>query len=198
MYSQGSPCLWLVTADWVYLSICELMIQQVTILTAADADALIAEQGEKVVIPDTYTSIERDAFYVNPLLNNNNGGLTSVTIPNSITAIGDYAFAGNHLTSVSIPSSGVDIGTAAFDTVLDGTKARQFLSDQGRDLTIPNIYTTIGQSAFDFEELSSVDLGDGVTVIENGAFYTPFTRDRWVHLHCDPGCWTGWTAYITP
>lgn len=33
---------------------------------------------------------------------------------------------------------------------------------------------------------------------ENGAFYTPFTNERWVHLHCDPGCWTGWTAYITP
>ena len=41
-------------------------------------------------------------------------GLTSVTIPNSVTSIGDYAFAETGLTSVTIPNSVTSIGNAAF------------------------------------------------------------------------------------
>jgi hypothetical protein len=42
------------------------------------------------------------------------GKITSVTIPNGITSIGDYAFVNNLLTSVTIPSSVTRIGTWAF------------------------------------------------------------------------------------
>ena len=41
-------------------------------------------------------------------------GITSVTIPNSVTSIGNSAFFDNHLTSVTIPTSVTSIGKGAF------------------------------------------------------------------------------------
>ena len=55
------------------------------------------------------TSIGGGAFYECT-------GLTSVTIPGSVTSIGDYAFSGcSSLTSVTIPNSVTSIGHNAFD-----------------------------------------------------------------------------------
>jgi hypothetical protein len=52
--------------------------------------------------------------------------ITSVTIPDSVTSIGDFAFTGSHLTSVTLPASVTEIGEQAFDeryfSGLDGAK----------------------------------------------------------------------------
>ena len=61
-----------------------------------------------VTIPNSVTSIGGSAFY-------GCSGLTSVTIPNSVTSIGDYAFLNcSGLTSVTIPNSVTSIGRSAF------------------------------------------------------------------------------------
>ena len=61
-----------------------------------------------VTIPASVTSIGDYAFY-------GCTGLTSVTIPASVTSIGDYAFYGcTGLTSVTIPASVTSIGYCAF------------------------------------------------------------------------------------
>ena len=64
--------------------------------------------------------------------------LTSVTIPNSVTYIGDYAFWNcESLTSVTIPNSVTSIGGWAFNGCYSLTS-----------VTIPNSVTSIGNYAF--------------------------------------------------
>jgi hypothetical protein len=88
--------------------------------------------------------------------------LTSVTIPGSVTSIGDYAFYGcASLTSVTIPSSITSIGDFAFANDISLTNA-----------TIPNGVTNIGEFEFEGDSsLTSVTIPNGVTNIGYEAFY---------------------------
>ena len=64
---------------------------------------------KKIVIEDGVTSIGNSAF-------SNCRSLTSITIPNSVTSIEDYAFENCSLTNITIPDSVTSIGTSAFDS----------------------------------------------------------------------------------
>jgi len=86
---------------------------------------------------------------------------TSVTIPNSVTSIGEYAFWGcKSLTSVTIPNSVTSIGEDAFNG------CSGLIS-----VTIPNSVTSIGIRAFyDCSGLTSIIIPNSVTSIGGGAF----------------------------
>ena len=88
-------------------------------------------------------------------------GLTGVTIGNSVTSIGEYAFSGcSGLTGVTIPNSVMRIGGAAFQGCSGLTK-----------VTIPNSVTSIGGLAFSgCSGLTELTIGNSVTSISNFAF----------------------------
>ena len=89
--------------------------------------------------------------------------LPSITIPNSVTEIGAGVFKGcTSLTSVTIPDGVTKIGEDAFR----GCKSLNFV-------TIPNSVTEIEGSAFaGCESLTSVTIPNNVTEIKRGAFHS--------------------------
>lgn len=92
----------------------------------------------------------------------NCAGLTSVTIPNSVTTIGSSAFENcTGLTSFDIPNGVITIETAAFRGCTNLTS-----------VVIPNSVTTIGGSVFSgCIALSSVTFPDSVTQMDGEVFY---------------------------
>ena len=107
-----------------------------------------------VTIPDSVTSIERGTFQ-------DCAGLTSVTIPDSVTSIGSSAFRGcTRLASVTIPDSVTSIGSYAFSGCTGLTS-----------VTIPDSVTSIGSAAFyGCTGLTTVTIPDSVTSIGYYAF----------------------------
>ena len=107
-----------------------------------------------------------------------------VTIPSSVTAIGDHAFEGcSSVTSVTIPNSVTSIGVCAFAycsgltaiTIPNGVtaiKTGTFESCNSlTSVTIPNSVTSIGNDAFiGCKSLTAITIPASVTSIGNSAF----------------------------
>ncbi len=121
-----------------------------------------------ITIPSGFISIGDYAFW-------NCTGLTSITIQNGVTSIGTGAFWNcTGLTSITIPSSVTSIGVNVFynctgltDITVDSNNS-SFCSESGvlfnKDKTTL-IYYPLGKND------SSYTIPDGVTVIEQYAFY---------------------------
>ena len=107
-----------------------------------------------VSISNSVTSIGDGAFY-------NCSSLISVTIPNSVTSIGGWAFSScSSLTSITIPNSVTSIGDHAF-----------YNCSSLASLSIGNSVTSIGDNAFrDCSSLASLSIGNSVTSIGREAF----------------------------
>ncbi|RGM22254.1 hypothetical protein DXC23_04185 [Eubacterium sp. OM08-24] len=108
-----------------------------------------------ITIPDSVTSIGNDAF-------GDCENLTDITIPDSVTSIGEGAFRNcKSLTSITIPCSVTSIG----DYTFYGCKSLT-------SITIPCSVTSIGYKAFCFcENLTNITIPDSVTSIGDDAFY---------------------------
>ena len=127
------------------------------VFSNSDRDTLNAYigVGGAVTIPFSVTTIGNSAFY-------GCSGLTSITIPNSVTSIGYRAFCYcSSLTTVTIPSSVTYIGDVAFGACSGLTS-----------IFIPDGVSSIGAGVFNgCSGLTSVTIPNSVTSIGNSAFY---------------------------
>lgn len=120
---------------------------------------LLAGAGENVVIPSHHENLPVATIGANVFRGKTN--LLSVTIPDTVKYIEDYAFAGcTALTSVTMPHSVLSTGTGAFEgcTSLTTIRFSERLETLGArtfsgctaltQVTLPQSLRTIGGSAF--------------------------------------------------
>ena len=88
-------------------------------------------------------------------------GLTSITIPSSVTSLGDYCFPGcSGLTSITIPSSVTSLGDGCFQDCSGLTS-----------ITIPSSVTSLGGNCFwNCSGLTSITIPSSVTSLGDFCF----------------------------
>ena len=108
--------------------------------------------------------------------------LASITIPKSVTSIGQEAFSSSGLNSISIPNNVITIGVSAFNGCIDliSVKMGKKVSDIGDEafngcssltsITLPYMLESIGNKAFYGCALISITIPDNVTEIGEEAF----------------------------
>lgn len=109
---------------------------------------------DKTIIPNTVTAIGNNAYAFCSLM-------TSIEIPNSVTSIGDYAFHFcKGLESITIPNSVTKIGERAF-----------YYCSNMTSIVLPNALTSISDGMFSCcKKLATADIPNTVTYIGKSAF----------------------------
>ena len=136
-----------------------------------------------VTIPDSITSIGDYAFY-------NCTGLTSVTIPDSVTSIGEYAFSKcTGLTSITIGNSVTSIGDYAFLRC----NALADVYFNGTEAEWNEVSIGINNKCLTDATLHLVQTGscgDSLTwTLVDDALTISGTGDMWDYDHDDPAPW---------
>ena len=85
---------------------------------------------ESIIFPETLKTIGKSAFA-------NNGNLSSVTLPEGLTAIEEGVFSVSNLASINIPKSVTSIGNDSF-----------FSCNNLKEIIIPEKVSSIGENAF--------------------------------------------------
>lgn len=196
-------CLIAVDENWAWRGsgkVETFRVKEGTLLIAEDAFGNNNEDIKRIILPNSITTINNNAFYGTGFYKNKanwiNGMLycgkclirvdadkTGVlAIKEGTTTVADRAFYDSKISSVTLPSTITHIGQAAFEhssitkIVLPSSISHiaPYTFDACRNLTsitIPGTITHIGICAFsNCELLPSISLPSGITTIEGGTF----------------------------
>ena len=107
-----------------------------------------------ITIPSSVTSLSSSCFY-------GCNKLTSITIPSSVTSLGDFCFGGcSGLTSITIPSSVTSLGDFCFGGCSGLTS-----------ITIPSSVTSLGNYCFEgCSNLASITIPSSITSLNFDCF----------------------------
>lgn len=132
-------------------------------------------QGGDIVIPEEVTSIGFGAFL-------DCWTIKSVTIPETVTSIQDYAFSRTSVRDITIPNSVQSLGEGAFrdsalasitlpDTITSIEDYTFYSCRYMQSFTMPRDLKSIGVEAFfGCEGLTTIDFPYGITTIGDSAF----------------------------
>ena len=137
-----------------------------------DSDAktatLTANNGDQkysgdIVVPEKVKASDGVEYPVTAFADNafnNCKGLKSITIPSSVTSLGDYCFSYSGLTSITIPSSVTSLGSSCFWGCSGLT-----------NVTIPSSVTFLGNYCFEScSGLTSITIPSSVTSLGDYCF----------------------------
>lgn len=146
---------------------------------ALNPDFIYKSEMSSITLPEGLSEIGATAFQ--------NAALQTVIIPDSVTIMGEGAFAGNeNLTSVKLSRNVVHIPKSAFnagsfkdmklDTVIipEGVQTigeSAFAGTHVENIVLPSTLTTIGDKAFWNHQLEQVTIPEGVQTIGECAFW---------------------------
>ena len=162
-------------------------------VTSIGIDAFYGCSGLKSVYItslEAWLNVSFESHWSNPCypggqLYINGEPLTAITIPDGVTSIGQFAFAGHsYLTAITVPDSVTVIGNQAFyncDSLTNVSLGRGVTSIEGgaffgcsglKDIVLPDNVTSIGAKAFSqCDSLTSVTLPGKLKSIGNMAFH---------------------------
>ena len=142
------------TPPWesYYSSIKKVVIEEGITSIGDYAFALGDSQLAQVILPSTLKQIRNYAFeYAR--------SLRSISLPHSLTSLGQYAFFSSGLVSISIPEGITEIPDYAFEYCYNL-----------ETFNLPSGLTRIGQYAFAYSKLQSITLPGSLATIEFSAF----------------------------
>jgi len=137
---------------------------------------------KEVVIPETIrglpvTIIGNKAFY--------RKGLSSVTIPETVTAIEPLAFAENNLQSVAMAGcvsiayeafAGNQLSSVVYSEKIVSIGPRAFINNKLSSITLPGAITNIGKDAFAKNPLASITVAQNRNLFSGQGFELSFVN----------------------
>ena len=143
--------------------------------------------GDKIVIPESVKAKDGNDYKITAFGDECFYGckdLISITIPTSVTSLGNYCFATTGLTSVEIPSSVTSLGDNCFSMCVHLTSITipSSVTSLGREcllfctnlisITIPSSVTSLGDKCFyGCTRLTSVTIPSSITLLGESCFY---------------------------